>query len=233
MSVRRMFAHRRGGLLPDRTVSARLTATALADAWPAARISWLTGLPVGDDQGAEGACAIFACLSWWEAMSECGHIDDDRKVRIYRDAIRYHGRESGDGLTFREAFAACQRAGYMEDCPGIVAGTMRDMLEQPLLVAVRVNEALDNPDRRGVLDHSRRARDSRVRGYHAMLAPAVGPRDATGVPWLTFEQSWGEDCGDRGIVHARQDVAQEIVTELHAVVLRPGHGLPGRAQISD
>jgi hypothetical protein len=219
MTRRPDYSRRVGGLaLYAQRMPYRLSAPQL----PAGvrEVSHLAGLHAGDDQGEEGACAIFAAASLAEWRYRVP-ISSRRRLSLYAQTLDRLGLPAGSGLTVPQAFDACQRAGWIEPGARVRWAVPGDLLRQPLIVAVRINRVLDNPSPEGCADHADAAVRSASRGYHAMLRVAYGVVDgfpAEVGPLYVEENSWGTGYGWRGLVAWQERVADAITVEQWAAV---------------
>jgi hypothetical protein len=179
-------------------------------------ISWLRHCRLGDNQGSNGACAIFACASWAEIVHGKA-ISDVECLAAYTQALADHGRDAGDGLTFEEAFEAASAAGWLPGASGLelVLDEAR-LAEQPLLAGYEVTPGWQNPNEAGCLDH---AAGSKILGYHAVCIVARGELSGlTGGPFLYIENSWGRDWGWNGIGVMSDAFHQGAIRETWAIV---------------
>lgn len=180
-------------------------------------VSWMQRIRPGDDQGSEGACALFAIANWLEIMRGVDTSDEDC-LSLYRETCRSLSRPPGAGLTFVEAFTAAQNAGWLALSSDISECERIDQLrEQPLLGAFIVDGALDNVSPSGCLDHGDDY--GRVRGYHAMCIVASGNVTAVpGGPWVYVENSWGRSWGADGVGVMSYALYSRICRELWRIV---------------
>lgn len=180
-----------------------------------ADVSWLRRCRVGDDQGQDGACVMFAFANWAEIMRGVD-ISDKETLLQYQRTLKRVGRTSG-GLTPQEGFVGAKEAGWLPDAKGI--RPVRDfaaMHEQPLLGSYRVTPAFDSVNKAGCLNH--RASD-KSRGLHFMCTVAYG--EITGVkggPYVYVENSWGEEWGYKGFGLMMEALARRLCRELYVVV---------------
>ena len=213
MSFSRNYRRRNGGLVLDQSLSAPRFSRSLRDG---PDVSWLHRCRVGDDQGAEGACAIFAFASWAEIVHGYD-ISDADTLQVYRDTLSELGRPVGSGLSFAEAFVAAHKAGWLPGARGLAqAHDLSALPEQPILAGYRVTPAFDNVNAAGCLDHA--ADNSIVRGYHAEVV--VGHGRLQRFPSLTLvykENSWGLPWAWNGIGILTEDLHRELVRELWLV----------------
>lgn len=179
-------------------------------------ISWLRHCRLGDNQGSNGACAIFAVASWAEIVHG-NSISDADCLEVYNQALIDYGRAAGDGLTFEEAFEAVSAAGWLPGAQRIemVLDETR-LTEQPLLAGYEVTPGWQNPNRAGCLDH---AAGATVLGYHAVCIVARGA--LTGLdagPFLYIENSWGRSWGWNGVGVMSDAFHQGAIRETWAIV---------------
>jgi len=205
-----------GGLIP--TPSARFTAPIDGPLRDGPDVSWLPHCRVGDDQGQEGACGIFAFASWAEIM-HARPITDTECVAVYHQALERLDRPQGSGLTFAEAFAAAHRAGWLPGAKRIEAvPDLDEIVTQPILAGYAITPAWDNVSPEGCLDH--RAAASPVRGYHAVdivAHGAIGPDPEAGAR-VYIENSWGLDWGWKGLGVMADRLHTELIGELWIIV---------------
>jgi hypothetical protein len=182
-----------------------------------ADVSWLSRCRVGDDQGSEGACALFSMASWAEIMYG-DEILDQECLRVYRATLNKLGRQTGSGLTFSEAFDAASSAGWLPGASALVrVFDLSDLVSQPIVAGYCVTGALDNVSEQGCLDHN--ADHSQIRGYHAMVIVAHGMlSDVVGGPWVYVENSWGIEWGWNGIGLMSQDLHAKLCREMWTIV---------------
>jgi len=201
-----------GGLLvdPDLLSAAPLTPT-LAASVP--MVSHLDQCVVGDDQGREGACAIFAFASWCEVHLRA-YISNRDCHTIYREALERAGRSTG-GLYFHEAFEAVKRAGWLPWASALHEATLQDLVSQPLIAGYIMTQAFDNVAPWGCLDHSNPMKGER--GYHAVCVVASGPVGHPPEPYVWIENSWGLSWGWNGIGFMNLNLHQKLCRQLFKV----------------
>jgi hypothetical protein len=176
-------------------------------------VSWLPRCRVGDDQGVENACAIFALASWAEIMHGY-EISDTQALEVYRATLRELGRPDA-GLTFAEAFVAAHKANWLPGARALEAvHDLSELSHQPILAGYRVTGALDNPNAAGCLDH---AADDTTRGYHGMVIVAHGSLlRVPGGPFVYVENSW-QPWGWKGIGVMTEPLHRKLIRELWIV----------------
>jgi hypothetical protein len=182
-----------------------------------ADVSWLPKCRVGDNQGNEGACALFAIANWAEIMHG-REITDRQCLALYAATLKDLGRGDG-GLTFSEAFKAAAGAGWLPGRRGIQrVPNLTRLASQPLLGGYTINAAFDNvSDTTGCLDHT--AGGSASRGLHAVAIVAHGSVDISDKgPWVYIENSWGVRWGWNGIGVMSEDLHRQICREVWCIV---------------
>ena len=174
-------------------------------------VSWLSRCRVGDDQGSDGACAVFAFASWAEIVHG-REIPDAECLDVYRQALARAGRTDG-GLTFPEAFGAAALAGWLPGGPGLApAGDLSELIHQPLVAGYVVTQAWDYVSPQGCLDHAAEGPD---RGYHAVVIAAHGVLAGNeGLPLVYVENSWSLRWGWNGIGVMTEALHRTLVREL-------------------
>ena len=179
-------------------------------------VSWLHRARVGDNQGADGACSIFAFANWCEIMLGV-KISDAQCLDLYRLALRRFGREEGSGLTVGEAFLMVHAAGWLP--PG-VQGTRRvrnldGLSQQPILGAYKVTPAWQNPNKAGCLDHFA---PMTILGLHLVAIVGVG-RLNTPERHVWIENSWGLHWAWNGIGIMNETLHRRLNVEMWEIVL--------------
>lgn len=179
-------------------------------------VSWLPHCRPGDNQGRDGACAVFAFANWSEIMHR-RDISDAECLDVYKKYLRRHGGQFGDGMTFGAAFRAAVDAGWLPGAKGIQrARDLGALREQPLVAGYIVTEAWRRVSASGCLHHEA---DSRAIGYHAVVIVARGSMGAmpgTG-PWIYIENSWGAKWGWRGIGVMSEALHQSMIRKMWRV----------------
>ncbi len=210
---------RRGGLMPDCS-SSRASSAAPAST-PA--ISYLDRIRVGNDQGNDGACAIFAIASWATVMYPDQRITDADRLRLYADTLRRLGKPQGSGLTPGQAFAACSRAGWLPGCRAIRrVHDLRDLARQPLLASYRIGPPWHRVSRQGCLDHSAPFPPPDA-GLHMVVIVASGHiTDLPGDGWIYIENSWGKSWGWNGIGVMEVQLHLAMLHSLHVLDMGGG-----------
>lgn len=195
---------------------ARRYAAAPAPAVAGPDVSWIRRCRLGDNQGSNGACAIFAIASWAEIMHGVA-ISDAACLRVYNLALEDYGRAAGDGLTFEEAFEAASAAGWVPGAQRIdMVLDEKRLSEQPLLAGYEITAAWENANSAGCLDH---AADKAVLGYHAVCIVARGELTGlAGGPYVYVENSWGRDWGWNGIGVMNDAFHQGAIRETWVIV---------------
>lgn len=182
-------------------------------------VSWLHKTKVSDDQGSEGACAIFAMASWAEIMFGLT-ITNAERLGVYSKALAAAGRPAGDGLAFKEAHAACVAAGWIPANKHITpAYGLDDLHTQPLVAGFAITPNWALASKEGCLDHEADAR--RVCGYHAVVIVGYGPR-RNGKPedgnYVFIENSWGESWGWHSIGFMHEQLFGKLCREMWRIV---------------
>lgn len=202
---------RNGGLLLD-TGSRYETFSAAASS--GADVSWLSKCMVGDDQGQEGACAIFAMANWSEIMHG-RKISDKECHEVYQATLKRVGRTEG-GLYFSEAFEAANLAGWIRGKVLAKVHNLDQLINQPIVAGYTINAAWDNVSDEGCLDHSQA--DTPARGYHAVIIGARGSIDRVpGLPLVYIENSWGLDWGWSGIGVMTEALHMKLCREMWTI----------------
>lgn len=184
--------NRHGGFIAS-AAAPRMASAASMDNVP--EVSYLDRIRVGNDQGADGACALFAMASWATVMFLERRITDAARLSLYTNV-----RGSGDGLTAGQAFAAAAAEGWL---PGLRAirqvYDLRYLAAQPMLAAYRIGDPWGNVSAQGCLDHSAPLPPTSA-GLHMVLIAAAGNlATLPGREWVYIENSWGRDWGWNGI----------------------------------
>ena len=179
-------------------------------------ISWSRRCRLGDNQGSNGACAIFALASWAEIMHG-NAISDKVCLKVYAEALADYGRAAGDGLTFEEAFEAASAAGWLPGAQRIdMVLDEKRLTEQPLLAGYEVTPGWKATNFAGCLDH---AASAKVLGYHAVCIVARGQLNGiAGGPYVYVENSWGRDWGWNGIGVMSDAFHQNSIRETWVIV---------------
>jgi len=175
---------------------------------------------VGDDQGSEGACAIFAMASWAEIRYDKA-ISNSHCFDTYHKALKTYNRPQGSGLYFHEAFAACKAAGIIRQRTGMFEATLDDLYTQPLVAGYTMTRAFDNVSSWGCLDHGNPEADER--GYHAVciVGKGYGPHEAApsvSPTYIWIENSWGLSWGWKGLGVMTQYVHSLICKQMFKIV---------------
>ena len=179
-------------------------------------VSWIRRCRLGDNQGSNGACAVFAMASWAEIMHGAA-ISDADCLKVYNQALTDYGLAAGDGLTFEEAFEVASAAGWLPGAQRIdmVLDEAR-LTEQPLLAGYEITPGWQNPNAAGCLDH---AAGSTSLGYHAVCIVARGELNGiAGGPFLYIENSWGKDWGWNGLGVMSDAFHQGAIRETWVIV---------------
>ena len=180
-------------------------------------VSWIGRVLSGDDQGQDGACALFALASWAEIMYG-QRIPDQARLELYRLVCRELHRDPGAGLTFPEAYRAASAAGWLPGTSRIdECIDLASLAIQPLVAGYAVTGALDHVSPWGCLDHA--APGHPIRGYHALTIVACGHvRGIAGGPWVYVENSWGVGWGWRGLGVLSYALHSRLVREIWRIV---------------
>ena len=191
MKTRRtQWSSRGGGLVLDPDA---LTAAGPIGAGP--DVSWLSRCMVGDDQGNDGACVVFAYASAAEIIYG-KPISDAACTAIYKRILADKGRPAGSGMTFAEGWPYV--AGWFPGAKGIRQTGIDAIVRGPLLGGYQVTPAFDRTSSAGCLDHTTRGPS---RGGHAVVIAAVGVvnKFASLGRCVYIENSWGKRWGRNGI----------------------------------
>jgi hypothetical protein len=195
------------------TAPAECTAGPLRDGGD---VSWLSRCRVGDNQGNDGACAIFTMANWAEVMFGT-EIGDHACLALYRAALKRFGRQPGSGLTFGEAYMLASEAGWLPNTKGLMRTLTLAAIEcQPILAAYRVTPAWERPNRAGCLDHT--STDA-VRGYHAVLIAAHGSMPPSPERLVYIENSWGLGWGWNGIGVMTEALHRRLNVEMWEILI--------------
>lgn len=200
---------RRGGFIS----SAYAPRMAAATAATVPEASYLDRIRVGNDQGQDGACALFAIASWATVRYPERRIPNAERLALYADVI---GRIGGEGLTAEQAFAAAVGAGWL---PGIRSfqrvGNLQPITKQPMLAAYRIGDPWANVSKQGCLDHAAPLPPASA-GLHLVLIAATGNLAALpGREWIYIENSWGLDWGWNGIGVLRLNLHSQMLHSLY------------------
>lgn len=204
---------RMGGLIPSGEL--QLFSSGPLRAGP--DVSWLPRCRVGDNQGEDGACVIFALASWSEIM-QVRAISDRECQAVYAQALKDAGRDGG-GLLFQEGFLAAQKAGWLPGYARLRLVTdLAELVHQPLLVGHEMTAAWDRPNEAGCLDHTATGPS---RGRHAEVVVGHGCLSgiAEGRPLVFLENSWGRGWGWKGLCVLTEDRFLEVAREMYKVVV--------------
>ena len=183
-----------------------------------ADVSWLPRCRLGDNQGSNGACAVFSMASWAEIMHG-RPISDAECLAVYNAALKQLHLSAGDGLTFGQAFIAAYEAGWLPGAQGCeMVWDLAQLTQQPLLAGYAVTDAWTKPNSAGCLDHS--APDDLL-GYHAVVIAAhglLGAAPTTTGPWVYIENSWGKAWGWNGLGILSETLHRAQIRELWTIV---------------
>lgn len=178
-------------------------------------VSWLNRCIVGDNQGQEGACSIFAMANWAEIVHG-RRISDEECLDTYRKALGEKGRNGG-GLNAGEAFAAACKAQWLPGARAIKREwDFSALKEQPMLAAYAVTTAWENVSVQGCLDHGT---FSDIRGFHMVLIVARGHLTGlNGGPWVYVENSWSDKWGWNGIGVMSEELHTKLCREMWTIL---------------
>lgn len=176
-------------------------------------VSWLSRCKVGDDQGRDGACVIFALASWSEIMFG-GKIPNNVCHYYYMLALKKFKRPYGDGMTFEEGFSILPSSWFGGRRSILWAG-MDHIKDQPLLAGYEVTAAFDEPNKAGCLNH--RA-GGHSRGGHAVVIVGRGGLNKFPGEWVWIENSWGKGWGWKGIGVMSSDLHGRLCSEVWRIV---------------
>ena len=178
-------------------------------------VSWISRCKVGDNQGREGACAIFALANWAEVMHG-KTISDNQCLELYAATLRKLNRTTS-GLTFSDAFAAVRDAGWLPGSKALVrAGSLAALTTQPLIAGYEITGAWDGVSPQGCLDHQVQTPS---RGYHAVLIVGHGTLpNVQGGPWVYIENSWGLKWGWNGLGIMSEALHRSMCREMWGIM---------------
>jgi hypothetical protein len=152
-----------------------------------ADVSWIPRCNVGENQGDDAACSMFAVGNWSEIMFR-------RSLSSAEMLALYRANAVMGGLSVPSAFRAAQSAGWMGGRSVCMSTQNLDLLDtQPIIAAYAITEAWDrvNPAS-GCLDHNPKL--TAEKGLHAVVI--VAKLDGKIVQ---FENSWGPTWGYHGL----------------------------------
>ena len=181
-------------------------------------VSWLASIRVGNDQGRDGACALFAIASWAQAKLNVS-IPDGRRLDLYSKTVWKLKRRIDGGLTMPEAFQAAHKAGWLPGCTALRA--VRDLAalrDQPVIAGYMVTPAWDMhrvQRQTGCLDHSAEFSPT---GRHAVVIVAKGRIDSVRKnKWVYIENSWGLRWGYKGIGIMNYELHSQLIRGLWVI----------------
>jgi len=176
-----------------------------------AEVSWIPRCMVGDNQGQDGACTLFALANWCEVMSG-EKISDKECIDAWKRArLRLHGNLNG-GLSIPDAWYAAHKAGWFraDQAPHRVRD-LQTLGEAPLVACYRITEGWSNTNDAGCIDHA----DTTEVGNHAVLLVAHGIlASANDIPMVWIENSWGKSWGHKGLGCMIEMYHKQYVREL-------------------
>lgn len=180
-----------------------------------ADVSWLSRCRPGDNQGAVGACAIFAMANWAEIMHGYD-ISDKECLTLYSRTCSELG-QGDDGLTFRQAFEAAHRANWLPGARQIEAvWDLSDLASQPILAGYTVTPAWDRPNSAGCLDHA--AARTNLGGHATVIVGFGIVHSVTDLgPLVYVENSWGRAWGWNGICVMTEALHRLMCNELWVI----------------
>jgi len=182
--------------------------------------SWLDRARVGDNQGQNPACTMFALANWAEVIHGI-KLSDAQIVQAWRQTAARVGRPDG-ALTYPEAFDGARRAGWLPKAQQIVSASgLAIGRGQPLLAAYAIVPAWDYVSAEGCLLHDP-AFAGPISSYHAVLVVNVG-RVQSGPVRVVFQNSWGIDWGKNGLGQMSLDLHDMLIRELWAIPIEKGN----------
>jgi hypothetical protein len=152
-----------------------------------ADVSWIPRCNVGENQGEDAACSMFAVGNWSEIMYRTNRTAEDMLMLYRANAVL-------GGLSVPSAFRVAQTAGWVAGRTLCMSVKNLDLLHvQPIIAAYAVTDAFRrvNPAS-GCLDHNTDL--TQEYGLHAVLI--VAKKDGKIVE---FENSWGQEWGFHGL----------------------------------
>ena len=206
---RPQWRSRGGGLVLDPEA---LTAAGPIGAGP--DVSWLSRCMVGDDQGQDGACVVFAYASAAEIIHGKA-IADATCTAIYHRILADKGRPAGSGMTFAEGWTYV--APWFPGANGIKQTGIDSIARGPVLAGYEVTPAFDRTSSAGCLDHTTRGSS---RGGPAVVIAAVGVVDrfASLGRCVYIENSWGRRWGRNGIGVMTEALHRSLCRHMYEVV---------------
>jgi hypothetical protein len=123
---------------------------------------------------------------------------------------------SGSGLSVEQVNVAAMKMKWVEDGTQLIPVNPDAILEAPLLEVDAVNEVIDKADARGTWLHTKAARASKIRGYHAQAAMAYGWVGAESIARWLIENSW-LNFGTHGIGTVQDHVHRVICKALYKI----------------
>lgn len=189
----KLMSNKRGGFIAAAPTPHFAAAHAILANVP--EVSYLSRIRVGNNQGTDGACALFALASWATVMFPERHISDAERLALYAAV-----RGNSDGLTVGQAFAAAAGAGWLPGLRSIrQAASLQPLTTQPMLAAYRIGEPWGDVSDQGCLDHSARLPGPNAVLHMVLIAAAGNIATLPGREWIYIENSWGLDWGWNGI----------------------------------
>ena len=181
----------------------------------ASEASWLPLCRAGQDQGADGACAVFTIAEWAVVMQD-RTIGNDERLDAYDEYLTAHGMPADSGLTFMDAYQIATERGWIVGCAGLqMVLDFQRLDEQPLLLGYEVDEGWQDTNAAGCIDHRS---GLKVLGNHAVLAVSTG-RIGTGPVFAQFNNWWGNSWGWHGFGQMTMDRHDEAIREMWRVIL--------------
>jgi len=177
-------------------------------------VSYLKRCIVGDDQGNDGACVIFAYASAAEIIYG-KPISDAACTAIYKRVLKDKGRPAGSGMTFGEGWPYA--APWFPGTKGIRQVGIDAIIRGPLLGGYAVTPAFDRCNADGCMDHKTRGPS---RGGHAVVIAAVGVVNtfASLGRCVYIENSWGKRWGKNGIGVMTEALHRTLCQQIWEVV---------------
>jgi hypothetical protein len=177
--------------------------------------SWLPLCRAGQDQGQDGACAVFA-IAEWACVMQGRTISNEQRLAAYRKHLAAYSLPDNSGLSFFEAYEVARTEGWITGTRGLqMVLDFTFLSEQPLLLGYEIDEGWQDTNAAGCIDH-RAGLD--VLGNHAVLGVAAG-RIGAGVEFAQFNNWWGDSWGRYGFGQLTMERHDEVIREMWKVIL--------------
>jgi len=177
--------------------------------------SWLPRCRPGQDQGKDGACAVFT-IAEWAVVMQGRTITNTQRLAAYRNYIEAHNLPANSGLAFTDAYQIALAETWITGARGLqmmIDFTRLD--EQPLLLGYEIDKGWEKTNDAGCIDH--RA-DLDIVGNHAVLGVAAG-NIASGPELVQFNNWWGDDWGHNGFGQMLLTRHEETIREIWRIVI--------------